>query len=435
MTKKYSSATVNTKIINDKFNHYLVGGAVRDKLLGLAVKDRDWVVVGETIENMRKRGFSPVGKTFPVFLHPETKEEYALARKEVKTGEGYNGFDCIADSTITLEEDLLRRDLTINAIAEDENGQLIDPYHGVNDIQKKLLRHVSIAFIEDPLRVLRVARFKARFHQLGFKVADETLTFMKKIAAAGELNTLTPERIWQETEKALLTDNPEEYFLTLKGCGALEIIFPEVFSLFGIPQRADYHPEIDCGIHTLLTLQQATMLSSDQANSHKIAIRFSALVHDLGKAITPKSVLPSHRGHEHTGIVLVQKICARLKTPKQVSSLAVLCCEFHLQCHTAFDLKPSTILKLFKRLDVFRQPTRLEHFLMCCKADARGRTGFETEEYQQADYLKMCFDHCKKISARDLADNGKKIEGKDIGTAIDQLKIAAIKSVKLQHIS
>ena len=416
------------------FQHYLVGGAVRDNLLGIAIKDKDWVVVGETIDNMLALGFTAVGKTFPVFLHPDTKEEYALARKEVKVGAGYTGFECIADPTITLEEDLLRRDLTINAIAKNSQGDIIDPYNGVSDIQQKVLRHVSDAFIEDPLRVLRVARFHARFYSLGFKVARETMQLMTNICASKELNALTPERVWQETEKALLTANPEQYFLTLKECGALQVIFPEVYALFGIDQRAEYHPEIDCGIHTLLCLEQATQLSEHCTDSEKISIRFSALVHDLGKAITPTSILPSHRGHEHKGIPLVKALCARLKTPKQVSTLAPLCCEFHLQCHTAFELKPSTILKLFKRIDAFRQPTRLVHFLICCKADARGRTGFENNPYEQARYLTACFDSCKNLSVKDL-QSPSDIQGKAIGEAIDRLKTAAIKAVKQEYIS
>lgn len=418
---------MNTKPLD--FKYYLVGGAVRDKLLKLDVKDRDWVVVGETITAMQNRGFSPVGKTFPVFLHPDTKEEYALARKETKTGEGYNGFDCIADPTISLEEDLLRRDLTINAIAENSDGTYIDPFNGLADLDNKLLRHVSLAFTEDPLRVLRVARFHARFYALGFSVATETLALMQTISLQGELKTLSAERIWQETEKALLTENPEQFFLTLKACGALEILFPEIYNLYGIPQRAEHHPEIDCGIHTMLSLEQAVKLTSDLSHNEKVIVRFATLTHDLGKAITPSAVLPSHRGHEQAGIPLVNHFCKRLKTPKQVQTLALLNCEFHLLAHTAAQLKPATVLKLLKRLDAFRKPEQLTYFLLCSKADSRGRTGFENRHYLQAHYLLACFEACKNVSVKDINPN-KNIQGKAIGEELDRIKTHAIKQCK-----
>lgn len=381
---------------------YLVGGAVRDQLLNLPVYDRDWVVVGASPDDMLSQGYRSVGKDFPVFLHPESHEEYALARKERKEGHGYQGFICDFSPNVTLEEDLLRRDLTINAMALDSEGNLIDPYNGQHDLEEKRLRHVSDAFSEDPLRVLRVARFAARFHHLGFKVADETLQLMSDIAQSGELDYLTAERVWKETERALTEQSPHVYFDVLRQCNALSVIFPEVDQLFGVPQRKEFHPEIDTGIHTLMVLEQARNLSSE------VAVRFAALTHDLGKGITPEDMLPRHIGHEFKGLKLVKDLCQRLKVPNKFKELALLVCEFHTQCHTAFQLKPTTVLKLLDKLDAWRKPERFEHFLLACEADARGRTGYETTSYPQADYLRQAHQICLTIQAGELAKAGFK---------------------------
>ncbi|MFC3150810.1 multifunctional CCA addition/repair protein [Litoribrevibacter euphylliae] len=381
---------------------YLVGGAVRDQLLNLSVSDRDWVVVGASPEEMTAQGYRSVGKDFPVFLHPESHEEYALARKEKKDGHGYKGFVCDFSPDVTLEEDLLRRDLTINAMAQGSQGEIIDPYNGQQDLEEKQLRHVSDAFSEDPLRVLRVARFAARFHHLGFQVAAETLQLMSDIAHSGELDYLTAERVWKETERALTEQSPHVYFDVLRQCNALKIIFPEVDQLFGVPQRKEYHPEIDSGIHTLMVLEQATALSDE------VAVRFAALTHDLGKGITPEEMLPRHIGHEFKGLQLVEALCQRLKVPNKMRELALLVCELHLQCHTAFQLKPSTVLKLLDKLDAWRKPERFEHFLLACEADAKGRTGYENIDYPQAEYLRQAHQQCLSVQAGDIAKAGFK---------------------------
>lgn len=400
---------------------YLVGGAVRDKLLGLEVKDRDWVVTGTTPEKMLSQGFQAVGADFPVFLHPDTHEEYALARTERKTGNGYNGFSCISDPSITIEQDLLRRDLTINAIAEDDNRNLVDPYGGQQDIHDRLLRHVSDAFVEDPLRVLRVARFAARFAHLGFRIADETLALMQTLSQSGELNNLTTERVFQETDRALASQSPQVYFDVLRQCDALSILFPEVDALFGVPQTAKHHPEIDTGIHTLMVLEQATKLSNNNA------VRFSALTHDLGKALTPESNWPKHHSHEHLGVKPVKALCKRLKVPNSYQQLAVHVCQFHLHCHRAFELKPATLAKLFKQLDAYRKPEQFEQFLLACKADALGRKGFENNQYPQTEYLQQAFALCQQVKASDIDAS---IQGKEIGLAIEQLRIEKLSQLK-----
>lgn len=400
---------------------YLVGGAVRDKLLSITVKDQDWVITGATPEQMQAKGFQAVGADFPVFLHPETKEEYALARTERKTGQGYNGFSCISDPSITIEQDLLRRDLTINAIAEDEQGKLIDPYGGQQDIQSRTLRHVSDAFIEDPLRVLRVARFAARFAHLGFSIADETLALMQTLSVSGELDHLTPERVFQEMDTALATQSPQVFFMVLHQCKALHVLFPEVEALFGVPQTATHHPEIDTGIHTLMVVEQASKLSQNNA------VRFAALTHDLGKALTPQDNWPKHHSHENLGIKPVKALCKRLKVPNSYQQLAVNVCQFHLHCHRAFELKPATIAKLFKQLDAYRKPEQFEHFLLACKADALGRKGFENKNYPQVDYLQQAFSLCQHVKAADIGAN---IQGKEIGLAIEKLRIKKISQFK-----
>ncbi len=379
---------------------HLVGGAVRDEMLNLPVTERDWVVTGSTPERMAAAGFRPVGKDFPVFLHPVTGEEYALARTERKTGHGYGGFSFHADPEVTLEQDLARRDLSINAMARSAAGELIDPYGGAADIQAKCLRHVSSHFAEDPLRVLRTARFQARFQPLGFTLADETLALMQQISASGELPHLSMERCWKETEKALLSAAPAEYFRTLRACHALVVLFPEIDALFGVPQTARYHPEIDTGIHTLLALEQACRLSDS------LEVRFATLCHDFGKARTPKIVLPGHHGHEKRGVPIIEAFCQRLKTPRALKEIAQAVAEFHLLCHKTRELRPETLLKLFERLDAFRRPQRLEVFLLACEADARGRTGLEDQPYPQARYLQQACAAALRVKPSDLVAQG-----------------------------
>ncbi len=379
------------------FKHYLVGGAVRDQLLGLPVKDRDWVVVGATPEQLLNCGYQQVGHDFPVFLHPQSKEEYALARTERKCGHGYQGFNVDFAPDITLEQDLLRRDLTINAIAQQPDGKLIDPYGGEQDLQQRILRHVSSAFAEDPLRVLRVARFHARFAMLGFQIAPKTLLLMQQITQSGELQHLSAERIWLETEKALITDSPQVYFQTLRDCGALAVLFPEIDALFGIPNPAQHHPEIDSGIHTLMVLQQAAILTQEAltqkilaketpVKKSAVAIRFAALCHDLGKARTPKDNHPHHYGHEELGVKPTQQLCQRLKVPNVYQDLAVLTCRYHKHIHRIQELKATTVVRLFDRLDAWRKPENLTDLITVCLADNQGRLGFENCSYPQAEF-------------------------------------------------
>lgn len=381
---------------------YLVGGAVRDQLLNRPVKDRDWVVVGATPEQLLEQGYTQVGADFPVFLHPNTREEYALARTERKSGIGYQGFDCRFSPDITLEEDLLRRDLTINAMAYDETGNLIDPYGGKRDLDDRLLHHVSPAFSEDPLRVLRVARFASRFHELGFRIAPDTMALMQQMVRDGELEHLVAERVWQETQRALLEAHPSVYFEVLRECGALEVWFPELEALFGVPQPEQHHPEIDTGIHALMSLQ-ASVLLSDQ-----VATRWAALIHDLGKGLTPEEEWPRHIAHEYKGLTPIKALCQRLKVPKEALQLALLCSEFHTHCHRAHELKPATIMKLFDKMDVWRKPERFEQFLLVCISDARGRTGLEQSDYPQAGYLRQALVIAKQVSAQDMIKQGLK---------------------------
>ena len=404
---------------------YRVGGAVRDKLLNYFSDEKDWLVVGATPEKMVELGYLPVGNDFPVFIKPQTGEEYALARTERKSGHGYQGFTFHTAPDISLEDDLIRRDLTINAMAEDENGQIIDPYGGQQDLQDKLLRHVSDAFTEDPLRVLRVARFAARYHHLGFTVAPETLTLMSNIVASGEIQHLVAERVWKETERALCEKSPDIYIQVLRDCGALGVLLPEVEKLFGVPQRADYHPEIDTGIHTLMSLQQAARLS-DSAR-----VRFSVLVHDLGKGITPDDVLPSHKGHEARGLPLVKDVCDRFKIPNDHRQLAMAVTEFHLLCHKAFELRPETILKLLKGLGALKSAERLDEFLLCCEADARGRTGFENREYPSSDYLREARKVALQTDISDLVEAG--ITGAEIGTQLSLRQTAGLTEFKANY--
>ena len=391
---------------------YQVGGVVRDRLLGHPVKDRDWVVVGSTPEEMEASGFKPVGKEFPVFLHPDTHEEYALARTERKTGKGYKGFTFYTSPDVTLEDDLIRRDLTINAIAEDESGNIIDPFNGTQDIKDGILRHVSPAFAEDPLRVLRVARFAARF---GFKIADETMALMKNISASGELELLVAERVWAELEQALACRYPTRFILVLRACNALKILFPEIDILFGIPQPKKYHPEIDTGMHTIMVLNQATRLTKDSQ------VRFSALVHDLGKGTTPKTEWPKHRGHENRGVKIIRSLCKRFKAPKQYQELAILVSKYHLDCHRILEMKPATVLKKLESLDAFRRPERFEQFLLACEADARGRTGLEDKEYIQGKFFREAFEATNQLDIQPLIESG--ITGEALGNEIKTRRI------------
>ena len=404
---------------------YLVGGAVRDKLLGYPFTERDWVVVGASPEELLTQGFQQVGSDFPVFLHPETKEEYALARTERKSGVGYKGFQFYTDPSVTLEQDLSRRDLTINAIAEDSDGNLIDPYKGQQDLNDKILRHVSDAFAEDPLRVLRVARFAARYQHLGFNIAEETMALMSQISASGELEYLTPERIWVETEKALKERSPRTYIETLRQCHALKALFPELDRLFGVAQRADYHPEVDTGIHVLMALDQATALDNDTAT------RFAVLMHDLGKGITPEEILPKHTGHEERGVKLVNDLCDRLKIPNRYRELAIAVSRYHLLCHKAPTLRPVTILKVLKGIGALRQAEKLAQFIRCCESDARGRLGFEHTTYESGLWLTQVFEAIQSIDNKEFIQQG--FSGKKLGEAIDERRLQIISEMKQQQ--
>lgn len=360
---------------------YLVGGAVRDKLLGIEARERDWVVVGATADDLLQQGYRQVGKDFPVFLHPRTHEEHALARRETKTGHGYKGFSFDASASVTLEEDLLRRDLTINAMALDNKGRLLDPYGGEQDLRDGLLRHVSPAFSEDPLRVLRVARFAARFATRGFRIADETLALMAELVQAGELEHLVAERVWQEFDTALREASPATFFRSLRACGALAVLLPEVDCLFGVPQPEKYHPEIDTGDHVLQVIEQATHLSDDPV------VRYAVLVHDVGKGVTPRDNWPHHYGHETLGLPLVKAINTRLRVPREYGDLALLVCEYHTHLHRLQELRSGTLLDLLEKLDAFRRPQRMQRFVLACEADARGRTGLEDDPYPQRELL------------------------------------------------
>lgn len=399
---------------------YLVGGAVRDKLLGLTPRERDWVVVGATPEQMLDNGYKAVGKDFPVFLHPDTHEEYALARTERKTGPGYKGFETQFSTDVTLDQDLVRRDLTINAMAEDTQGNLIDPYGGANDIKTRTLRHVSDAFIEDPVRILRVARFAARFHALNFSVAAETTQLMQRMVSSGEVDSLVPERVWKELERALATEHPQRFFEVLRDCNAQQKLFPEIDCLFGVPQPEKHHPEIDTGIHTLMVLENCARLTDSTV------VRFAALVHDLGKGVTPRHEWPKHINHEENSVPLVKAMCKRLRIPNEYRDLGILVARYHLHCHRALELKASSVLKLLKNLDAFRKPDRVEQFFIACEADARGRKGFENRDYPQADLLRKAFEAAKQVAAKPLVDQG--LEGEALAKKLDDMRVSAIKS-------
>lgn len=416
-------------MVQTPFHVYLVGGAVRDQLLNLPVKDRDWVIVGATPQTLIDLGYQQVGKDFPVFLHPQSKEEYALARTERKSGQGYTGFICDFSADIPLEQDLIRRDLTINAMAQDLQGNLYDPYHGADDLRQRILRHVSPAFVEDPLRVLRVARFAARYHHLGFTIAPETLQLMQTLTQQGELQHLTAERVWAETEKALNEKNPEIYFETLRQVGALAVLFPELDALYGVPNPAKYHPEIDSFVHTMMVLQQATLLS-EQVDCHKSAVRFAAICHDLGKAKTPQSNWPHHHGHEKLGIVPTRNLCKRLKVPSYYQQLAELTCEYHTHIHKIVELRPETVVKLFNTFDVWRKPLRFMEFLLVCFADTRGRKGFEHSQYPQQEFALALYQAALKVDIQSIIAAG--FEHKAIRDQLNRGRIFAVKQKRAE---
>ena len=402
---------------------YLVGGAVRDRLLGLDVADRDYVVVGATPDEMLRLGYKPVGKDFPVFLHPQSGEEYALARTERKTGRGYHGFAFHADASVTLEQDLQRRDLTINAMAMDGDGAIIDPFGGRRDLEQRVLRHVSPAFAEDPVRVLRVARFAARYASLGFRVADETLALMRAMVDDGEVDHLVPERVWAETRKALTEPRPSAFLRVLRDCSALRIVFPEIDALYGVPQRAEFHPEVDTGMHIELVLDMAARLAPRDD-----LVGWCALTHDLGKALTPKDEWPRHLRHEHHGVAPVRALSARLKVPAEHATLAELVCRHHLDAHRAFELRPATVLELLEKLDSLRRPERLRHFLLACEADKRGRLGFADAAYAQAGYLRAAHAAAAAVVAAPFVAQG--LSGTAIGAAMRAARVRAIETIK-----
>ena len=398
---------------------YLVGGAVRDALLGRAHGDRDYVVVGASPAAMLAEGYKSVGKDFPVFLHPETGEEYALARTERKTGPGYHGFSFHAAPDVTLEDDLARRDLTINAMARDDAGALVDPYGGEKDLRARVLRHVSPAFAEDPVRILRVARFLARYAPLGFRIADETMALMRAMVENGEAAHLVPERVWAETRKALAEAAPSAFVRSLRECGALPVLFPEVDALYGVPQSPQHHPEVDCGAHLELVMDACARLApgDDLAG-------FCAFTHDLGKALTPQDVLPRHIAHEHRGLAPIAALCERLKVPAEHAQLAALTCRHHLDAHRALELKPATVLALLESFDAWRRPERLEPFLITCTADKRGRPGHAHDAYPQADFLRAARDAARAVTAQPFVEQG--LQGTAIGDAMRKARVGAI---------
>jgi tRNA nucleotidyltransferase (CCA-adding enzyme) len=400
---------------------YRVGGAVRDRLLGDPASDNDWVVVGATPDAMLARGYKPIGKDFPVFLHPQSNEEYALARTERKVGPGYRGFECMSDPSVSLVDDLSRRDLTINAMAEAQDGSLIDPHNGQGDLAERVLRHVSPAFIEDPVRILRVARFAARYADRGFVVAPETLALMSSMVARGDTDHLVAERVFSELDRALAEASPQTFIQVLRDCGALARLLPEVEALFGVPQPADYHPEVDTGEHLLLTLAAA---AADKASK---PVRFACLLHDLGKALSPRDQWPAHHGHEQAGVPLVEAVCERLKAPKAYRDLAIRVCRHHLRCHRVFEMRPSKMLNLIEAVNGLRQSQCLEDFLSACQADMRGRAGRADDAYPQAAFLRQARAAATAVAVGPLRDEGFK--GQALGEALRQARVRAIKSL------
>jgi tRNA nucleotidyltransferase (CCA-adding enzyme) len=401
---------------------YLVGGAVRDRLLGREVSERDWVVVGATPGELERAGFIPVGRDFPVFLHPKTKEEHALARLERKVAPGYRGFTTEFSPDVKLEDDLRRRDLTINAMAQDSAGTIVDPYGGQRDLEARLLRHVSEAFAEDPVRILRVARFAARYAPLGFQIADETLALMRQMVADGEANALVAERVWTETEKALGEPCPDVFISVLRECRALKVIYPEIDALFGVPQPEKWHPEIDTGIHQLMALREAVRLGGG------VAVRFAVLMHDLGKGVTPADKLPSHPGHEDAGVALVEQLAARLRVPNHLRELAVMTARYHTHVHRASELRADTVLKTLEGCDALRRPERFEDFLLACEADARGRKGLEMREYPQRQYFAAARSAVAAVILTPEERTG--LSGEQIGQELRKRRVAAIETLK-----
>ncbi len=401
---------------------YRVGGCVRDSLLGITGKDIDWVVTGATVEQMQAEGYKAIGRDFPVFLHPDTKQEYALARSERKVAPGYHGFEFNTSPDITIEQDLLRRDLTINAMAEDEDGNIIDPYGGKKDLEARLLRHVSDAFGEDPVRVLRVARFAARYHSLGFRLADETNALIRQMGESGELKALVAERVWSETSRALDETSPAVFFQTLRDCSVLHHLFPEIDALFGVPQTAKFHPEVDTGVHVMMALQKSAELGFDNQT------RFAVLMHDLGKATTASDILPSHHDHEARGVTLVKSFCQRWKVPKAHTELALITTEFHTHVHRAFELKATTLLDFLTRVDIFRKPERFKKLLDACLADTQGRLGFEEVDYPQAEFLCRLTDLLRQADLSAIKQQG--LQGKALGEAIRDYRLQLIKAEK-----
>ena len=399
---------------------FKVGGAVRDQLLGRAVVDIDWVVVGATPEQMRAEGFRPVGDDFPVFLHPKTSEEYALARTERKSGHGYGGFTFHTSPDVTLEDDLLRRDLTVNAMAQDANGTIFDPYGGQADLAARVLRHVSPAFAEDPLRVLRVARFAARYAYLGFSVAPETLNLMRQLSESGELAHLTAERIWQEFAHALMEDNPEVFIQVLHDCGALKALLPEVDVLFGVPQPAEHHPEIDTGVHILSVLQQCARFKQT------LNVRWACLLHDLGKGTTDPQAWPQHIAHEKHGLPLIKNVNKRFKAPNECAELALLVGEYHTHAHRALELRPESLLKLLMKFDIMRRPQRFDDFISASEMDSRGRLGLEERLYPQAEYLRQAAATMRAVSVKPLPEQG--LQGAELGQALNVERLNALQN-------
>ncbi len=400
---------------------YLVGGAVRDELLGLPVSERDWCVVGATPAELESQGYRRVGRDFPVFLHPDTGEEYALARTERKTAAGYHGFQFDTSRDVSIEDDLGRRDLTINAMAKDRDGRLVDPFGGARDLDERVLRHVSDAFVEDPVRILRAARFAARFHPLGFRIAPETMALMRSMVAAGEVDALVPDRVWKETETALCGAHSRVFFETLRECGALGVVYPELDALFGVPQPARWHPEIDTGVHVMMVLDQAEKLSDD------LEVRFAALVHDLGKGVTEKEKLPSHPGHERRSVELIRRLSGRLPVPRACRELAVIVAEYHTHCHRAFDLRAQTILKVLEGSDAFRRPGRFDKFLTACEADARGRKGLEDRDYPQAGLFRGALAAATAVETSEIA---ARHEAGRISEAIRRARLSAVRDFR-----
>lgn len=401
---------------------YLVGGAVRDQLLNREVHEQDWVVVGATPQQMLEQGYRQVGKDFPVFLHPKSNEEYALARTERKTAPGYHGFSVHAAPDVTLEQDLLRRDLTVNAIAKHSDGSLIDPFNGQQDIQDRVLRHVSPAFAEDPVRILRLARFAARFAYLNFTVADETMALMRQMVEAGEVDALVSERVWAELNKALGEESPYRFFEVLRECGALARLFPEIDALYGVPQPEQHHPEIDTGVHTMLVLQQAVKLSTDKS------VRFAALVHDLGKGTTNPDEWPKHHAHEQRGVPLVKALCERFRVPNEHKELALMVTRYHGKYHRAEEMRSATIYRLLEDCDALRRPERFALFLLACEADSRGRPGFEALHYPQVEILTNALHAAQSVTAQPFVAQG--LKGQEIKIAMEQARISAIEAMR-----